>query len=181
MKIIHLNEAKFNNILEEKKELPFQTFYEEVLKFIKGLLNDPIGTKPSEILKSYGLHNGILRKKLLDYGVITKDEDIREPYNETDGNQESRYYVSYKVPRENFKDKLRKLHNNLTSIEEAYHTSKGLMLHNNELGNNLAMRGQIDTMLKSPLTMGVISDENAPEYVKQATDIYNNKIKNRKK
>jgi hypothetical protein len=30
--------------------------------------------------------------------------------------------------------------------------------------------------------MGVISDESAPEYVKQATDIYNNKInKNRKK
>ena len=152
MKVIHLNESKFNKILEEKNELPFQTFYEEVLKFIKGLLNDPIGTKPSEILRSHGLHNGILRKKLLDYGVITKDEDIREPYDETDGNQESRYYVSYKVPRENFKDKLRRLHNSLTTIEEAHHAS-----------------------------MGVISDENALEYVKQATDIYNNKLKNRKK
>lgn len=180
MKIVHLNESKFNAILEEKKGLPFQTFYEEVLKFIKGLLNDPIGTKPSEILRDYGLHNGMLRKKLLDYGVITKEEDIREPYDETDGNQESRYYVSYKVPRENFKDKLRKLHSSLTSIAEAYHTSKGLMLHNNELGNDLTMRGQIDTMLASPLTMGVISSEDAPEYVKQATDIYNNKIKNRK-
>jgi hypothetical protein len=29
--------------------------------------------------------------------------------------------------------------------------------------------------------MGVISSEDAPEYVKQATDIYNNKFKNRKK
>ena len=86
MKIVHLNESKFNAILEEKKELPFQTFYEEVLKFIKGLLNDPIGTKPSEILRDYGLHNGMLRKKLLDYGVITKEEDIRELYDETDGN-----------------------------------------------------------------------------------------------
>lgn len=54
------------------------------------------------------------------------------------------------------------------------------MLHNNELGNDLTMRGQIDTMLASPLTMGVISSEDAPEYVKQATDIYNSKIKNRK-
>lgn len=116
MKIVHINESSFNKLLseeEEKKELPFQTFYEEVLKFIKGLLNDPIGTKPSEVLKDYGLHNGVLRKKLLDYEIITKKEDIREPYDETSGNKTSRYYVSYKVPRENFKDKLRKLHSNL--------------------------------------------------------------------
>ena len=181
MKLIHLSESRFNTILEEKKELPFQTFYEEVLKFIKGLLNDPIGTKPSEILREYGLHNGMLRKKLLDFNVISKEEDIREPYDETDGNQTSRYYVKYSVPRENFKDKLRKLYSSLTSIAEAYHTSKGLMLHDNELGNDLTMRGQIDTMLASPLTMGVVSSEDTPEYVKQATDIYNNKIKNRKK
>ena len=184
-KLIHINESSFNRILvseedENKKELPFQTFYEEVLKFIKGLLNDPIGTKPSEILRDYGLHNGILRKKLLDYDVIKKDEDIREPYDETDGRQESRYYVKYSVPRENFKDKLRKVHSSLTSIQEAYHTHKGLMLHNNELCNDLKMRGEIDTMLASPLTMGVNSSEDAPEYVKQATGIYNNKIKNRK-
>ena len=43
------------------------------------------------------------------------------------------------------------------------------------------MRGEIDTMLNSPLTMGVISDESAPTYVKQATDIYNNKLKNKHK
>lgn len=113
MKLIHLSESKFNAILEEKKELPFQTFYEEVLKFIKGLLNDPIGTKPSNILREYGLHNGMLRKKLLDFNVISKEEDIREPYDETDGKQTSRYYVKYSVPRENFKDKLRKLHTSL--------------------------------------------------------------------
>jgi hypothetical protein len=29
--------------------------------------------------------------------------------------------------------------------------------------------------------MGVISDERAPEYVKQATDIYNNKLNKNKK
>ena len=166
MKIVHINESSFNRVLtedEEKKELPFQTFYEEVLKFIKGLLNDPIGTKPSEILRDYGLHNGMLRKKLLDYGVITKEEDIREPYDETDGNQESRYYVSYKVPRENFKDKLRKLHSSLINVNEEI------------------TRDEINMMLNSPLTMGVVCNGNAPEYVKQATDIYNNKIKKNKK
>ena len=162
MKLIHLSESRFNTILEEKKELPFQTFYEEVLKFIKGLLNDPIGTKPSEILREYGLHNGMLRKKLLDFNVITKEEDIREPYDETDGNQTSRYYVKYSVPRENFKDKLRKLHSALFNVNE-----------------NIT-RDEINMMLNSPLTMGVVCNGNTPEYVKQATDIYNNKIKNRK-
>lgn len=163
MKLIHLSESRFNTILEEKKELPFQTFYEEVLKFIKGLLNDPIGTKPSEILREYGLHNGILRKKLLDFNVIAKEEDIREPYDETDGKQTSRYYVKYSVPRENFKDKLRKLYGVLFNVNE-----------------NIT-RDEINMMLNSPLTMGVVCNGNAPEYVKQATDIYNNKIKNRKK
>lgn len=115
MKVIHLNETKFKAVLKEKKELPFQTFYEEILKFIKGLLNDPIKAKPSDILLSYGLDNSLLRKKISDYGIAVKEEDIREPYDETNGKQTSRYYVSYKVPRENFKDKLRKLHGDLAS------------------------------------------------------------------
>ena len=61
---------------------PFQTFYEEVVKFIKEMFKDPIGAIPSELLKSIGLHNGELRKKLYDYGIITKDERIDEPYDE---------------------------------------------------------------------------------------------------
>lgn len=113
MKIIHINESKLNKIFEEKKELPFLTFYEEVLKFVKGLLNDPINTKPSDTLISYGIHNGDLRKKLYDYNVITKDENIDEPFDETTGDRTSRYYVSYKVHKENFKDKIRKLYNDL--------------------------------------------------------------------
>lgn len=113
MRLVHINESTFERLLEEKKPLPFLTFYEEVVKFIKGLLNDPIGTKPSDVLISYGIHNGDLRKKLYDYNVITKDENIDEPYDETSGHKVSRYYVSYKVHKENFKDKIRKLYNDL--------------------------------------------------------------------
>jgi hypothetical protein len=78
------------------------------------------------------------------------------------------------------KERIRKLYNQFFGITESYHTPNGIMLHDNELGNDINMRGEIDTMLNSPLTMGVISDELAPEYVKQATDIYNNKLKHRK-
>ena len=54
------------------------------------------------------------------------------------------------------------------------------MLHDNELGNDINMRGQIDQMLNSPLTMGVACDERAPQYVKDAVKIYNDKIINKK-
>jgi hypothetical protein len=163
MKKIHVNESKFSKLLEEKKELPFLTFYEEVVKFIKGLLNDPIGTKPSDILIGYGIHNGDLRKKLYDFNIITKKENIDEPFDETTGYRTSRYYVSYKFHKENFKDKVRELYKNLFNIKEDI------------------TRDEINLMLNSPLTMGVISDERAPEYVKQATDIYNYKLKQKKK
>ena len=196
MKLIHINEAVFNRLLEDNRRPPFQDFYDSVVAFIEGMRRDPIGTVPNETLKGCGLHNGELRKKLYDYGIITKDERIDEPYDETTGRQQSRYYVKYdwseRIKKE-MKDKnrvgnpmkkafIRKLYNDHFGINEAYHTSKGIMLHDNDLENDINMRGEIDTMLNSPLTMGVISDESAPEYVKQATDIYNNKInKNRKK
>lgn len=115
-KIVHINESS----LKILKPLPFLPFFKEVLLFVKGLLNDPIGTKPSETLQKYGFNNGTLRKKLLDYGVITKKENISEPFDETNGKMISRYSVSYKVPKENFKDKIRKLHADVFSLNEAY-------------------------------------------------------------
>lgn len=101
--------------LEVLRPLPFLTFFEETVKFIKGLLNDPIGTKPSNLLLKYGLDNGMMRMKLLDYDIIQKKENITEPYDERNGKLISRYSVSYKVPKENFKDKIRKLHGDLFS------------------------------------------------------------------
>ena len=113
-RIIHINEDRYNDI----KPLPFLDFYNEVLKFIKGLLNDPIGTKPSETLERYGLTNGELRKLLLDYDIITKKENITEPFDERDGKMVSKYSVSYKVPKENFKNKIRNLHKAIFPIDE---------------------------------------------------------------
>ena len=195
MKLIHINESVFNRLLEDNRRPPFQDFYESVVSFVDGIRRDPIGAVPNDILKGCGLHNGELRKKLYDYGIITKEERIDEPYDETTGRKQSRYYVKYdwndKIGKE-MRDKerighpikksfIRKLYNDYFDISEAYHTSKGVMLHDNDLENDINMRGEIDTMLNSPLTMGVISDERTPEYVKQATDIYNNKINKKRK
>ena len=193
MKLVHINESVFNRLLEDNRRPPFQDFYESVVSFITDMFKDPIGAIPNELLKSNGLHNGELRKLLYDKGIITKDERIDEPYDERTGRQQSRYYVKYNwtddvkksIKDQNrmnnpLKEKIRNIYNEYFNISESYHTPNGLMLHNNELGNDLNMRGQIDTMLNSPLTMGVVSDERAPEYIKQATNIYNNKLNKRK-
>ena len=158
MKLIHINEAVFNRLLEDNRKPPFQDFYDSVVAFIEGIRKDPIGTVPNETLKGCGLHNGELRKKLYDYGIITKDERIDEPYDETTGRQQSRYYVTY-----DWSERIKKE-----------------MKDKERIGN--PTKKAFIRKLYNDLTMGVISDESAPEYVKQATDIYNNKInKNRKK
>jgi hypothetical protein len=100
------------------------------MKFIREMFKDPIGAVPSDLLKSNGLHNGELRKKLYDYGIITKDEDIREPYDERNGYQQSRYYVKYdwtedvrkamkdtKRMNNPLKEKIRKLYNNYFGVQ----------------------------------------------------------------
>ena len=131
--------------------------------------------------------------KLYDYGIITKKERIDEPYDEITGRQQSRYYVKYdwadgvrssmkKQDRMSnpIKDKIRKLYNDFYNLTESYHAKDGtIRLHNNELCDDVTTRGQIDTMLNSPLTMGIVGDERLPEYVKQAINIYNNKINNK--
>ena len=70
MKLIHINESVFNRLLEDNRRPPFQDFYDSVVAFIDGIRRDPIGTVPNETLKGCGLHNGELRKKLYDYGII---------------------------------------------------------------------------------------------------------------
>lgn len=119
MKIVHLNEARFEslfNIIEENTDnyIPFQTFYEDAIEYIKGLLNKPFDTKISAAMSSMGINDGEFRNKLLDNGIMTKKSDIREPYDEESGKPTSRYYESYKLKTDNLKSKLREIYNELT-------------------------------------------------------------------
>jgi hypothetical protein len=164
MKLVYIKESKINVLRESEEELTFWRFFVEVKKFITDLLNDPIHARPSVVLVSNGLDNDTLRKKLQDESVIVKSEDIREPHDETTGKIESRYYLSYKVPKKDFKKKLRRLYRK--TIESSV--------------NEEITRDKIDMMLNSPLTMGVVCDGNAPGYVKDAVKVYNDKIINKK-
>lgn len=112
MKTIYINESQVRLLKEASEPITFFRFLTEVKKFIQGLLDNPIDTKPSGLLQSHGLTNNILRQKLVDKGIIVRKEKIDEPTDET-GKMTSRYYVSYKVPKQDFKRKIRRLYQNL--------------------------------------------------------------------
>ena len=122
MRKVYLKESSVE-MLASKKPLTFLKFYNELIKFIRGLLNNPIDARPSELLVSNGFNNGKLRHLLVQFGIVKKSEDIDEPINDESGKKESRYHLSYKVPKENFKDKIRKLYHSEKLDEINLHDS----------------------------------------------------------
>jgi len=112
MKTIFINEDKLNALVgkTEAEKPTFFRFFTELKKFIGGLLNDPINARPSTELEKYGLDNDKLRITLQNNHIVVKKETIKEPYDETTGKKVSRYYLTYKVPRKDFKKKIRRMY-----------------------------------------------------------------------
>jgi hypothetical protein len=114
VRIVYINEdsiPEVKHLLDESEEkMSFLYFYEQIRDFIKDLLTDPMNAVPGKPLRIRGLHNGKLRKMLRDAGIIQMKEKIDEPHNEETGEIESRYYLSYKVPKKDFKKKIRRLY-----------------------------------------------------------------------
>lgn len=117
MKVIYIKEDRIpeiKSLLDESEEkLPFFDFFREIKKFIVDLLEDPINAKPSKKLEIRGFTSGKLRKLLRDESVITMKERIDEPHSEETGEMESRYYLSYRVPKKDFKKKIKRLYQKL--------------------------------------------------------------------
>lgn len=113
MKII-INENKLLLIKEaeeekEKEEVTFYKFFTEVKNFLKKLLDDPIGAKPSKFFKENDISKKKLLNKMLDRGIIKKKETIDEP-NDADGNKKSMHYLSYSIPKKDFERKIKRLY-----------------------------------------------------------------------
>ena len=113
MKKIYISEGSIPVLVESEEKMSFFMFSNEVKKFIVKLLEDPIEAKPGRNLLIRGFTSGKLRKLLRDANIITMKERIDEPHNEETGEIESRYYLSYKVPKKDFKKKLRRLYQKL--------------------------------------------------------------------
>ena len=106
---IYLKEDKLILIKESEEKVTFYKFFTEVKNFIKDLLEDPIGAKPSEFFKNHGISRSILLNKMMDRDIISKKENIDEP-NDADGKMKSMHYIQYKVPKKNFEQKIKRLY-----------------------------------------------------------------------
>ena len=106
---VYIDESKLMLIKESEEEVTFYKFFTEVKNFIKDLLDDPIGAKPSGFFKAHNISRSLLLNKMLDRDIVTKKENIDEP-NDADGNMKSMHYIQYKVPRKNFEQKIKRLY-----------------------------------------------------------------------
>ena len=107
--IVYINESKLPLLRESNEEVTFYEFFTKTKNFIKDLLSDPINAKPDNMFKAHGISKSTLLNKLLDRGIVTKKEDIKEP-NDADGKMKSMHYIQYKVPKKNFEQKIKRLY-----------------------------------------------------------------------
>lgn len=112
MKSIILPISKINLLKESEREVTFFEFFNDIKGFIAELLNNPIEAEPSYTLKGHGFSKNDLINLLIKRNVITRKENIDEP-TDSDGKMYSRYTVSYRVPRANFKQKIKRIHQEL--------------------------------------------------------------------
>lgn len=101
MKIVYLNESQINEI---KEQVTFFSFQNNVIVFLKALLNDPINAQVTNFFRNNGINKSSLLKMLLKKNIIEKKEKITE----IDG--KSVYSVQYKIPKRNFRLKLKRLY-----------------------------------------------------------------------
>ena len=109
---IIIDEGKISLLKESEGEVTFFKFFCELKRYIADLLSDPIHAKQSPFFAEHGIDAKTLRNKMIERGIIKRKEDINEPVDE-DGNMESVYTVSYKVPKLNFKRNIRRMYQEL--------------------------------------------------------------------
>lgn len=91
------------NIHMINEEVTFHAFMSHVKDYLKKLLTNPIGAQPDAFLKANGLGGEKLLSKLLDKDIIIKKTKIVSEGKD-------RFEISYKLPRNNFERKMRRLY-----------------------------------------------------------------------
>lgn len=107
--IITENQAKLlkehANVLNE--EVTFFSFLSHMKAYIKMLLTNPTNSQPDEFLVVNGLNGEKALSSLVDNNIIIKSEKI-----DSSGDKDI-FVISYKVPRENFERKMKRLYSKL--------------------------------------------------------------------
>lgn len=111
MKTIIISESqakRLKKVLENKnKNMTEEAFICHVKSYLKQLLRRPQYAQPDEFLKANGLDGKTLLSHLVDNDIVIKKTKI-----ENSGDKD-RFNISYKIPRENFEEKVLKLYSEL--------------------------------------------------------------------
>ena len=111
MKTIIISESqakRLKKILENKnKNMTEEAFICHVKSYLKQLLRRPQYAQPDEFLKANGLDGKTLLSHLVDNDIVIKKTKI-----ESSGDKD-RFNISYKVPRDNFEERVLKLYSEL--------------------------------------------------------------------
>lgn len=107
MKKIIISEAQALSLSSLNKKMDPFLFKSYVKDYIKKLLRNPIYAQPDAFLVYHDLNGERLKKELEDAKIIVKKERV------IDGNKSDDFGITYKVPTENFKRKLKRLYQRL--------------------------------------------------------------------
>lgn len=109
MKTLILNKKQVNIIKEHfgGKEMTFFAFMSHIKEYLKKLLTDPVNAQPDEFLKMHNLNGEKLLTILKDKGIVVKSTKI-----DSNGEKDN-FIISYKLPRQNFERKIKRLYSEL--------------------------------------------------------------------
>lgn len=109
-KKVYINENQIRVLKESMKEVTFESFFNNVKSFLSELLTDPLNAKVGELFTTHGHSQKDLLKKMIDRGLLTRKENIKELPYEPNGEKEAKMIIKYSVPRKNFDKKMRRLY-----------------------------------------------------------------------
>lgn len=107
---------------DKMEELTRYAFMSHMEDYIKNLLRDPLHADTDNLLKDYGIDGPVALKMLLKKtnpedemsSVIIRTEKIKDNGTDENGKRnKDTFEISYKIPRKDFKKKLRNLYINL--------------------------------------------------------------------
>ena len=152
MKKIYINESQLSVLSDElNKEVTFYEFFVNTKTFLKDLLNKPYEAQPSDLFKNNGIDKKELIKKMKDNGLIISSERIDEvPSSEDSSKKVAKHYISYKIPKNGFEVKMKKLYKecfNKEGLNEDGATTCGSVMQgggtNPRAGQNEAPMGSV--------------------------------------
>ena len=142
---IYLREDKLILLKESEEEVTFYSFFNEVKNFLKRLLDDPIGAKPGDFFSKHGISRNDLLNKMLERGIVKKEENIDEP-NDADGKMKSMHYLQYSVPKKNFETSIHRLYSYFFESEKKKNVNESLWDKYQSYGYNNVRPQQYDSV-----------------------------------